>query len=264
MSDNRQLIRLRLSLFVAVCLAAMSSLALSQAAPAAPPQNDEAVAAYQRGAAAFGEGDFHQAQAEFSDSFKRRNHPLTAYFLSYTYLKLYDFKSANYWANLALSPMPPFELDQTDVAGAQEIATYAKAQLAARSAPRPPDAGGISMTTSAITVLPKPHVPGNLTLAPHIGMKAAYKGQTILVETATYAGNCSAARGNDTDHLGNGCNGKDECRYTVDVAVIGDPAPGCVKDYEVVYACSGSKTRKTVQVTGEEAGFKKTVVLTCP
>jgi hypothetical protein len=77
-----------------------------------------------------------------------------------------------------------------------------------------------------------------------VGMKTAYKVQTISIETATYGGNCGAARGNDTDHLGTGCNGKDECKYAVDFALIGDPAPGCVKDYEVVYACSGSKTKK--------------------
>jgi hypothetical protein len=84
--------------------------------------------------------------------------------LGYTYLNLFDFKSANYWANLALSPMPPFALDQTDADGAREIASYAKAQLAAHSAHPPSDPDGISMSTSAITVLPKPQVPEKLTL----------------------------------------------------------------------------------------------------
>jgi hypothetical protein len=132
--------------------------------PISYPQEDEAVAAYQRGKLAFQNQDFHKAEAEFSDSFKRRNHPLTAYFLSYTYLNLYDFKNANYWATVSLGPMPPYTLDQASVDGAREIADYSKAQLAPRPSP-PPAPGGVSMTTSAITVLPHPAVPGNLTLS---------------------------------------------------------------------------------------------------
>jgi len=62
----------------------------------------------------------------------------------------------------------------------------------------------------------------------------------IIVLQATYGLNCGAPRGNQTDNLAAACDGAAHCFYTVDYRVIGDPAPGCAKDYMVKYLCKPS------------------------
>ena len=66
----------------------------------------------------------------------------------------------------------------------------------------------------------------------------------IHVIEATYGGNCAAQgfgaqRGNATAHARSVCEGQKTCDYVVQVQALGDPAPGCAKDFVARYACMG-------------------------
>jgi hypothetical protein len=84
----------------------------------------------------------------------------------------------------------------------------------------------------------------------------------IKVLSATYGANCKAPTGNATDALSNSCNGKNNCAYTIDVNVLGDPANGCQKNFAVEYQCSpaGIRTSKSLSA---EAGLGSQVDLVC-
>jgi hypothetical protein len=84
----------------------------------------------------------------------------------------------------------------------------------------------------------------------------------IEVFAATYGRNCGAQYGNQTYNIGTACDGAMSCGYVIDYRVIGDPAPGCAKDYRVSYHCAGSKITHTAYAS-PEAGFDKVVQLTC-
>jgi hypothetical protein len=84
----------------------------------------------------------------------------------------------------------------------------------------------------------------------------------IQVNSATYGGNCGATHGNQTYNLGTACDGALECSYVVDYRVIGDPAPGCAKNYMVTYHCAGSKIGHSAYA-GAEAGFDSVIKLKC-
>jgi hypothetical protein len=87
--------------------------------------------------------------------------------------------------------------------------------------------------------------------------------QGIHVVAGTYGANCKAPHGNKTAHLAAACNGRSDCTYKIDYTVIGDPAVGCGKDYVAEWRCGG---RQEVHRVGAspEAGYGKTVSLTCP
>ncbi len=60
----------------------------------------------------------------------------------------------------------------------------------------------------------------------------------IHVTGATYGGQtCHTAAGNVTHFLADACNGKKTCDYVVQYQTIGDPAPGCAKDFNVQWTC---------------------------
>ena len=90
-------------------------------------------------------------------------------------------------------------------------------------------------------------------------------GPGILVVGATYGGNCGAQRNNVTEQLASSCNGRDECSYTVDYQVLGDPVPGCVKNYEANWRCGNNPTVRNTRTTAQqgEAGFGVVVSLSC-
>lgn len=249
------------------------ALCLMVANTSAQTLEDQANAAYERGRVAFERGDYQSAANAFQDSFNLKGHPQTAYFLSYCYLKIANFKDASWWAKQALSSKWPHPLDPPYADGAQQIIDFTKSRLEPPP-PSPESTDGISMTTSAITSMPQPAVPGQLPAPSRLNasglqdasrrMIEAHAVTGIQVRLATYGGNCGSTKGNATKDVGNGCDGKDRCNYVVDFKIIGDPAPGCTKDYELVYGCAGTQTVKSVRIFGEEAGLGKTVVLSCP
>ena len=82
------------------------------------------------------------------------------------------------------------------------------------------------------------------------------------VTGATYGGNCGAHLGNAGYDLEVACDGAMTCSYTIDYRVLGDPAPGCAKDFSAVYLCPGSTVRHHVYVA-PEAGFGKVLTMSC-
>lgn len=68
----------------------------------------------------------------------------------------------------------------------------------------------------------------------------------IDVVSATYGSNCGVPKGNITRHVANSCGGQKACIYRVDHKVVGDPARGCKKAFEVSYVCRAGRWRKTI------------------
>jgi hypothetical protein len=68
--------------------------------------------------------------------------------------------------------------------------------------------------------------------------------------------------GNATAAVIRACNGKSRCRFTVDSGMLGDPAPGCDKDFAAEYRCGpGASPRRFAKVDGE--ADRVTVTLAC-
>ncbi len=84
----------------------------------------------------------------------------------------------------------------------------------------------------------------------------------VRVLSATYGGSCGVPFGNVTNLLRKSCDGKTDCNYAVKVDVLGDPAPGCGKNFAIEYECAPHKTRFSKSI-GAEAGFGKKVDLSC-
>ncbi|MBL6853209.1 MAG: hypothetical protein ISS15_00445 [Alphaproteobacteria bacterium] len=83
----------------------------------------------------------------------------------------------------------------------------------------------------------------------------------ITVTSATYGASCHQPNGNVTHFLADACNGKATCDYTVRYQTIGDPAPGCAKDFSVQWTCSAGQGGS--QGAPAEAGFGSKVTLQC-
>jgi len=84
----------------------------------------------------------------------------------------------------------------------------------------------------------------------------------IEVVAGSYGENCKAPHGNKTEYLRQACDGQLTCSYKIDYTVIGDPAPGCAKDYVAEWRClAGAATRKAS--APPEAGFGKVIELRC-
>jgi len=88
-------------------------------------------------------------------------------------------------------------------------------------------------------------------------------GGAIRVTAGTYGGNCGATFGNVTQHLAEICDGRVTCEYIIDFRVLGDPVPGCSKDYSAEWQC-GRDPERRVMSAGPEAGGGTKIVLRCP
>ena len=88
-------------------------------------------------------------------------------------------------------------------------------------------------------------------------------GSNIKVIAATYGGNCGAPYGNATHHLAESCDGKTACEYVIDFKVLGDPAPGCAKDYFAEWQCGRDPEKRTIGAR-HEAGGGTRILLRCP
>jgi hypothetical protein len=83
----------------------------------------------------------------------------------------------------------------------------------------------------------------------------------VNVLTAWYGQSCGTAHGNVTSHVKASCDGKQVCNYAVNLLVVGDSAPGCRKNFIVLYACSGQTDARLAQRPGEASG--STVAVSC-
>lgn len=101
----------------------------------------------------------------------------------------------------------------------------------------------------------------------------AFPPPTITASSGTYGGSCGTPQGNVTAFLVNAagaiagpaqlastCNGRTDCDYTVRVRDLGDPHPGCVKNYVATWSCSDGRSY-TRTLLGEADG--STIRLSC-
>jgi len=96
----------------------------------------------------------------------------------------------------------------------------------------------------------------------------------VNVVEATYGGtlvpifnDCApVATGNVTAPVHDACQGQKTCTFAVDQTVIGDPAFGCWKSFEVTYQCAEDRNAtRTVSIPADPDGADgKTVVMSCP
>jgi len=109
-----------------------------------------------------------------------------------------------------------------------------------------------------------PPGPGNPNNPPAGGQTTASNGpppSQITVTSATYGASCHQPKGNVTKFLQDACNGQGKCDYTVKYQTIGDPAPGCSKDFSVEWTCSNGSGGSASAPA--EAGFGSKVTLQC-
>ena len=84
----------------------------------------------------------------------------------------------------------------------------------------------------------------------------------INVISGTYGGNCGVPTGNKTAYLATACNNLQSCAYSINYGIIGDPAPGCAKNYVAVWQCGNNPA--TYQTSaGAEAGYGSVIQLNC-
>lgn len=84
----------------------------------------------------------------------------------------------------------------------------------------------------------------------------------LSVDSATYGGNCGAPQGNATHEVILSCNGKEHCKYSIEVNRLGDPIARCAKDFSVSYVCL-PETAIFHKSVPAEAGFGSIVDLNC-
>jgi hypothetical protein len=87
-------------------------------------------------------------------------------------------------------------------------------------------------------------------------------GATIVVQSAVYAANCSAAT--ELHSVGETCDRQVVCDYTTNYGVDPgyDPNYGCPKDLTVTWSCGDDRPAQSVYVPGE-AGTGAVVHLSC-
>ena len=90
------------------------------------------------------------------------------------------------------------------------------------------------------------------------------EGEGVVVQSATYGINCGASFDNAFSPISDACDNAQTCNYTIDYRVLGDPAPGCAKNFTVTYSCPpyGPYNRHMASASAE-AGFDKVVTLNC-
>jgi hypothetical protein len=90
----------------------------------------------------------------------------------------------------------------------------------------------------------------------------SYGAASVRVLSAVYGRNCRAQRGaNVTDDLVRACHGRDYCVYRIDVRQLGDPSPGCQKDYYARYLCRDGEAERYASASPEASG--QSIVLDC-
>lgn len=78
-------------------------------------------------------------------------------------------------------------------------------------------------------------------------------GPLIKIEEATYGANCGKGvkLGNATLLAAKSCDGRVSCNFPISVEELGDPAPGCGKEFSVRFKCSEQKPARGLLIKGE-------------
>ncbi len=82
----------------------------------------------------------------------------------------------------------------------------------------------------------------------------------ITVIAAAYGANCRPRDASAA--LRQACTGQEQCDYTVDVAILGDPAPGCAKEFAAAWICGTDARIRRLRIPAE-AGLRSTASLRC-
>lgn len=90
----------------------------------------------------------------------------------------------------------------------------------------------------------------------------AFAGNSIRLITATYGANCGAPVGNASVAVERSCELRQSCIFAVRVDEIGDPAPGCAKDFDARWRCGTTQSPRSTHLAGE-TGFGSKVALSC-
>ena len=94
-------------------------------------------------------------------------------------------------------------------------------------------------------------------------IEATYGGTTVPIHVEE----CPAiAPGNVTGPVYAACQGQKTCVFIVDQSIIGDPAPGCWKSFEVTYQCAMNRneTRTVFIPAAPDGADNKSVTMECP
>ncbi len=92
--------------------------------------------------------------------------------------------------------------------------------------------------------------------------RQGWRDNRIRVIGATYGANCGAPPGNATNDVAQMCDGQTTCEYVIDIGVLGDPTPGCPKNYSVEWQCGRDPQRGQIAPGQEASGTR--IVLRCP
>lgn len=92
-------------------------------------------------------------------------------------------------------------------------------------------------------------------------MCGAANANEINVLNAWYGQSCGTFPGNVTSHVKASCDRRASCSYAVSADQLGDSAPGCGKNFIVLYGCAGQAAVRLAQLPGEASG--KTLAFSC-
>jgi hypothetical protein len=126
-----------------------------------------------------------------------------------------------------------------------------------------------AMPAAAQISIPLPGTGGSIQINPQPDQRyqdpnRPYYGPAMAIRVlgAVYGRNCRGQRGaNVTDDLVRYCQGRDYCVYRIDYRQIGDPSPGCGKDYHARYICRDGDAERYASASAEASG--QSVVLDC-
>jgi hypothetical protein len=125
-----------------------------------------------------------------------------------------------------------------------------------------------ALPASAQITIPLPGSGGGIQIGPQQDQRQPdqyrYQGSgtSIRVLGAAYGRNCAGnVTTNVTDDLARQCQGRDYCVYRIDVRQIGDPRPGCAKEYQARYMCRDGGNERYASASPEASG--QSVVLDC-
>jgi hypothetical protein len=87
-----------------------------------------------------------------------------------------------------------------------------------------------------------------------LAASSAALANELNILSAWYGQSCGTAPGNVTSHVKAACDRKPTCQYGVDVNALGDSAPGCRKNFVVLYGCAGQASVRLAQLPAEASG----------
>ena len=110
---------------------------------------------------------------------------------------------------------------------------------------------GASPAAAQISI-PVPGSGGSIQIGPQQDQRTPdqnrYYGAAVSVRVlgAAYGGNCAGnVSTNVTNDLARQCQGRDYCVYRIDHRQLGDPRPGCAKDYRRAMSAATAATSAT-------------------